>query len=154
MINKNKGHFGPKVTARTSASVQDVRDHLEQSPRKSTRQLSQQVGISRASVRRIIHSDLKLFHYKVQILQAQTKANKTEHFEFGQTISERTENDPQLFNALLFSNEAHFHLSGQVKKQHCKFGPMNSLMNMLKKTSGCRKKQPSGVHLKKMVLLL
>jgi hypothetical protein len=121
VINNNKGHCGPKVTARTPANIQDVRDHLEQSPRKSTRRLSQQVGISRTSVRRIIHCDLQLFSYKVQILQAQTEANKTQRFEFGQNISERIENDPQLLNCLLFSDEAHFHLSGHVNKQNFRF---------------------------------
>lgn len=60
---------------------------------------------------RIIHSDLKLFPYKVEILQAETQGNKTERYEFGQTISERTENDPQLLDCFLFSDEADFHLS-------------------------------------------
>ncbi|XP_076066935.1 uncharacterized protein LOC143040126 [Oratosquilla oratoria] len=115
VINNNKGHCGPKVTARTPANIKDVRDHLQQSPRKSTRRLSQEMGISRTSERRIIHSDLNLFPYKVQILQAQTEANKTERFEFGQTISERIENDPKLLDCL-FSDEAHFHLSGHVNK--------------------------------------
>ncbi|XP_076047220.1 uncharacterized protein LOC143028735 [Oratosquilla oratoria] len=117
VVNNEKGNCGPKLTARRPpAHIQDVRDHLEQSPRMSTRRLSQQVGISRRSVRRIIHSDLKLFPYKVQILQAQTQENKTERYEFGQTISERIENDP-----LLFSDEAHFHLSGHVNKQNSRF---------------------------------
>ena len=33
-------------------------------------------------------------------------------------ISERTENDPQLLDCLLFSDEAHFHLSGHVNRQN------------------------------------
>ena len=77
MTNKNKGHIGPPSTATTPPHVQDVRAHLEQSPRKSTRQLSQEVGISRTSVRRIIHGDLKLFPYKVQFLQAPLSVEKT-----------------------------------------------------------------------------
>ena len=86
--NDNKGHSGRYVTVRTSANVQAVRKHLEQSPRKSTRRLSQEVGISRTTVQRIIHNDLKLFSYKVQILQKQADANKEERSEFCQTISE------------------------------------------------------------------
>ena len=72
-------------------------------------------------MRRIIHDDLKLFPYKVQILQAQTQANKTERYEFGQKINERIENDPQLLDCLLFSDEAHFHLSGHVNRQNFRF---------------------------------
>ena len=121
VVNNNKGHCGPKFTARTPAHVQDVRARLQQSPRKSTRRLSQQVGISSRSVRRIIHGDLKLFPYKVQILQAQTQANKIERYEFGQKISERIENDPQLLDCLLFSDEAQFHLSGHFNRQNFRF---------------------------------
>jgi len=61
-------------TARTPARVPDVRT---------------QVGISRTSMMRVIHSDLKLFPYKVQILQAQNQANKNQHYEFSQSVSDR-----------------------------------------------------------------
>ena len=114
VANNNKTHSGARLTARTPARVQDVRTRLEQSPRKSTRRLSQEVGISRSFVMRVIHSDLKLFPYKVQILQAQSQANKNQRYEFCQSISERIENNPRLLDVLLFSDEAHFHLSGQV----------------------------------------
>ena len=119
--NDNKGHSGRQVTVRTPANVQAVREHLEQSPRKSTRRLSQEVGISRATVQRVIHNDLKLFPYKVQILQKQTDVNKRERVEFCQSISERIENNPGVLNLILFSDEAHFHLSGHVNKQNMRF---------------------------------
>ena len=121
MVNNNKSHCGPKFTARTPAHIQDVRAQLQQSPCKSIRRLSQQVGMSSRSVCRIIHDDLKLFPYKVQILQAQTQANKTERYEFDQKTSKRIENDPQLLDCLLFSDEAHFHLSGHVNRQNFRF---------------------------------
>ena len=72
-------------------------------------------------MRRIIHNDLKLFPYKVQILQVQTQANKTECFEFGQKISKRNEDNPGLLDVLLLSDQAHFHLSGHVNKQNFRF---------------------------------
>ena len=79
------------------------------------------MGISSRYVRRIIHDDLKLFPYKVQILQVQTQANKTERYEFGQKIIERTENDPQILDCLLFSDKTHFHLRGHVNRQNFRF---------------------------------
>ena len=109
--NDNKGHGGRYVAVRTRATVQAVRKHLEQSPRKSTRRLSQEVGISRTTVQRIIHNDLKLFPNKVQILQKQTDVNKEERSEFCQTISERIENNPDDLGLILFSDKAHFHLT-------------------------------------------
>ena len=65
-------------------------------PRKSTRGLSQENGISRTSVLRILHDDLKLFPYKIQILQRQTNRNKAERKTFCEDISQRIENDPGL----------------------------------------------------------
>ena len=45
---------------------------------------------------RVIHSDLKLFPYKVQILQTQSQANKNQRYELCQSIicSDRIENNP------------------------------------------------------------
>ena len=80
--NDNKGHSGWYVAVRTRANVQAERKHLEQSTQKSTRRLSQEVGISRTTVQRIIHNDLKLFLYKVQIVQKQTDTNKDKGVNF------------------------------------------------------------------------
>ena len=74
-------HSGAPLTARTPARVQDIRTRLEQSPQKSTRRMSQEVWIS-SSVMRVIHSDLKLFPYRVQVLDAQSQANKNQRYEF------------------------------------------------------------------------
>ena len=118
VIDDNKGHIGRPFSAITSAKMQEVRDCLQQSPRKSTRQLSQEVGISRTFVQRIVHKDLTLFPYKIQILQQQTDANKRERVEFCQSISERIEKNSEVLSIIFFSNKAHFHLSGHVNKQN------------------------------------
>ena len=73
------------------------------------------------TVQRIIHNDLKLFLYKMQILQKQTDANKEKKSEFCQTISERIENNPSDLGLILSGDEAHFHLSGHVNKQNMRF---------------------------------
>ena len=67
-------------------------------PRKSTRRLSQENGISKTSVLRILHDDLKLFPYKIQILQRQTDQNKAERETFCGDISQRIENDHGLLD--------------------------------------------------------
>ena len=43
--NDNKGHSGQYVTVRARANAQTVIKHLEQSPRKLTQRLSQEVNI-------------------------------------------------------------------------------------------------------------
>ena len=53
-------------------NIQNLRERYEDFPRKSARPLLQETGISRTSVLRIFHDDLKFFPYKIQILQRQT----------------------------------------------------------------------------------
>ena len=79
-------------------NIQNLREHHGESPRKSTRRLSQETGISRTSVLRILHNELKLFCYKIQILQRQTDQNKAERETFCEDISQRNENDPGLLD--------------------------------------------------------
>ena len=47
---------------------------------------------------RILHDDLKLFPYKIQILQRQTDQNKAERETFCKDIIQRIENDPGLLD--------------------------------------------------------
>ena len=54
--------------------------------------------IWRTSVLRILHDDLNLFPYKIQILQRQTDQNKAERETFCEDISQRIENDPGLLD--------------------------------------------------------
>ena len=81
-------------------------------PRKSTRRLSQENGISKTSVLRILHDDLKLFPYKIQILQRQTDQNKAERETFCEDISQRIENDPGLLDLNDLKNVDHCGLCG------------------------------------------
>ena len=119
--DKNKGHSGRPRSSRTDNNIEALRQRLEESPRKSTRRLSQEVDLSRTTVRWIMRQDLNLFPYKIQILQAQTAANKEERQNFCVNISQRIENQPNLLDLIFFSDEAHFHLSGHVNKQNMRF---------------------------------
>ena len=125
LVDDNKGHSSRPFSARNPTNIQVVRDRLQQSPRKSTRRLSQEVGISRTSVGRVIHKDLTLFPYKIKILQQQTDASRRERLEFRQIISERTENNPGVLDLIFFSDETYFHLSGHVNKQNMQFWAPN-----------------------------
>ena len=69
-------------------------------------------GISRTSVLRILHDDLKLFPYKIQILQRQTDQNKAERETFCEDISQRIENDPGLLDLNDLNDVDHCGLCG------------------------------------------
>ena len=53
-------------------NIQNLWECHEESPRKSTCCLSKEIGFSRKLLLRILHDDLKLFLYKIHILQRQT----------------------------------------------------------------------------------
>ena len=76
------------------------------------RRLSQETGISRTSVLRILHDDFKLFPYKIQILHRQTVQNKVERETFCENISQRIENDPGLLDLNDLNNVDHCGLCG------------------------------------------
>ena len=76
-------------------NIQNLRESHEEFPRKSTRRLLQETGISRTLVLRILHDDLELFPYKIQICQRQADQNKAERETFCKDVSQRTENDPR-----------------------------------------------------------
>ena len=118
--NGNKGHGGRYVTVRTRANVQTVRKYLEQSPWKSTWRLSQEVGISRTTAQRIIHNDLKLFLYKVQIVQKQTDTNKDKGVNFVKP-SVKESRTTQVILAWFCLVMKPIHLSGHVNKQNMRF---------------------------------
>lgn len=66
--DKKKGHSGRPRSARTDPNIDNVREHLARSPSKSTRRLLQETDLSRTSVIRIMHQDLHMFPFKIQIL--------------------------------------------------------------------------------------
>ena len=82
VTNANKSPSGRPCSVKTPNDVQNLRERLEESPRKSTHCLSQEVGVSRSSVMRILYRDLKLFPNKIQDLQRQTDDNKAERLAF------------------------------------------------------------------------
>ena len=68
--------------------------------------------IWRTSVLRILHDDLNLFPYKIQILQRQTDQNKAERETFCEDISQRIENDPGLLDLNDLNDVDHCGLCG------------------------------------------
>ena len=58
---------GWKLTARCPENVDTVRDSVWQSPKKSLWRHSQELGLSRASLQRILKKDLHLYPDRIQI---------------------------------------------------------------------------------------
>ena len=79
-------------------NIQNLRGRHGDFPRKPTRRLSRETGISRTSILRILHDDLKFFPYKILILPRQTDQNQAERETICEDITQRIENDSGLLD--------------------------------------------------------
>jgi hypothetical protein len=118
----------PQGRIRTSTSAENVdrvRASIQQSPRRSVRKHAASLGLSFSSVRRILHRDLKLHPYKIQVVQELTVRDLDTRTNLCRDIQQipRTA-------VLIFSDEAHFHLAGTVNKQNFRYWAENNPRNL------------------------
>ena len=81
---------------------------------------SQQLNISETSLRRILHKDLGMTTYKVQLVQELKPIDHLMRFRFAERACDRLTEDADFGKKIIFSDEAHFDLSGYVNKQNCR----------------------------------
>ena len=112
---------GSAKTIRTPENVEVVREAIARSPRRSARRLSFALGISDRSLRRILHQDLHMHPYKIQIVQALNPNDSVIRRDFCENILQLFEDNPRLIHNLWMSDEAHFHMSGYVNKQNYRY---------------------------------
>jgi hypothetical protein len=93
--------------------VEAVRASIQQSPKRSARKHAMALGISSWSLRRMLHADLKLHPYKMMLAQ---ELSDRDHANRRAISAEILEQGPAAA-VLLSSDEAHFHISGAVKKK-------------------------------------
>jgi len=107
-------------TVRTPENIAAVAESVREHQSTSTRHRSQELNISRTSLRRILHKDLGMKAYKVQLVQKLKPHDHPMRFRFAQWAEERLAEDEDFFRKIVFSDEAHFHLGGYVNKQNCR----------------------------------
>jgi len=81
---KKKG--GSVKTVSTPDNIAVVREAMERSPHRSARRHSVSLGLSEASVRRILHKDLNFFPYKIQVTHALHECDYVNRVHFCQTF--------------------------------------------------------------------
>ena len=112
---------GRKLTARSPENVEAVRDYVEQSPKKSLQRCSQELGLSRSSVHRILKNDLQLYPYRIQINQTLTQNGMPKPVKMCQWFESRIEENPDFLQNVRFSDEAHFSPSDHLNNRNCVF---------------------------------
>ena len=76
MIINNRINSGPSLFAKILTRVQDVETYLKNFPQGFICRLFSEVAMSKTSVVKIIHDELKFFSYKLQDLEAHSLSNK------------------------------------------------------------------------------
>lgn len=113
----NQKPAGRPRSIRTEETVCEVGTSVRRDPQLSTRKRSAELTISRTSLRRILTKDLKFHPYKLQLVQELKPNDHHLRRAFAERMLERFRS----LNNILFSDEAHFHLSGYVNKQNCRY---------------------------------
>lgn len=117
VVNATKNKASSVCTPELRARVSEVMLH---SPSKSTRRLSQQVGVSRTTCRRVLKS-LKLKPYRITVVQQLKEPDKGKRVTFCRWLLNQVADgglDPFMF---IMSDEAWFHLSGYVNGQNSRY---------------------------------
>ena len=120
LIDKPK-HEKPK-TVRTPENIAAVAESVCEAPLTSIHRRSQQLTILMRALRRILHKDLSMTPYKVQLVQELKPIDHSMRFRFAKWACNRlTENaDFGKKKKVIFSDEAHIDLGGYVNKQNCR----------------------------------
>jgi len=105
------------ASVRTPANIEAVHMALIRSTSKSTRRASTELGISRWSLQRILHSDLHIFPYNITIMHKLMAIDKEQRLQFALWAMEE---EAVLHNTWL-TDEAYLHLYGVVNKQNIQF---------------------------------
>lgn len=106
---------------RSNENIEAVRESVAENPDVSYRRRSQQLKISGTTLRRILKQDLQMFPYKVQLTQRLLEADKPRRSTYANSVIRIEEVEPDFWEKILMTDEAHFTLSGAVNKQNCRF---------------------------------
>ncbi|CAK9801230.1 Transposable element Tc3 transposase [Anthophora plagiata] len=115
----DKPKSGRPKTVRTNENIAAVCESVKNEPTTSISRRSQELGISYGSVWRILHADLHLPAYRIQLTQELKEMDHLQRRNFASWIIEQRATDPLFSTNILFSGEARFTMDGVVSKENC-----------------------------------
>lgn len=108
-------------TVRSEENIAAVAASLEQDHKKSIRRRAAELGIPRESTRLILRVDLGQHPYKMVLTQKLKPEDHRMRREFANWALTMLGANPNFGRTIIFSDEAHFWLSGHVNKQNCRY---------------------------------
>jgi len=109
---------GRPSTSRSEENVALVRDMFTKSPRKSTRQAALESGLSRHTVLTVLKKGLNFRPRIPHYAQEPTPEDCNRRMEYGELILGWHEDCPELFENILWSDKAVFHIGGFVNRHN------------------------------------
>lgn len=106
--------------ARSTENIAAVRESVAEERNLSIPRRAQQLGLSYGTLWRILHLDLHLHPYKIQLTQELKPQDHRSRRAYADWVLEQQQLDADFSKKILFSDEAYFHLSGYVNKQNCR----------------------------------
>ncbi|KAJ4439087.1 hypothetical protein ANN_15044 [Periplaneta americana] len=91
---------------------------MQRSPQRSARRYSLTMKIGLRSLHRILKADLKFHLYKLQVVRCLRPVDRQMRIAFCAQLQGIIAENNNVLPNLLLSDEAHFHLTGFVKKQN------------------------------------
>ena len=101
-------------------NVEAVKEAFSRSPRKSIRRASVELNLSRSTIHRILQGE-KLHPYVLRFLHEISEEDCADRLDFCEEMLQLIDNDQEVVNHLLFTDEANFHLSGEVNRHNCRY---------------------------------
>ena len=95
-------------------NIKHIRQAFQCSPMKFIRTAARQLDVPHATVHKVLHKNLRLFAYKVQMLQTLQPNNMPRRKEFAVNMLQRISEDEAFLKRVCFSDEATFHVSGKL----------------------------------------
>ena len=128
----------PSIDEKT---VDAVRVAFHRNPRKSICVASNELAIPRSTVHKVLHKQLRLHTYKLQIVQALKPDDHPRRAAFAEKILQRIGDDNDYLNSVIFSDEVTFHVSGKVNKHNIRIWGSENPCEFVEKESDSPKNQ-------------
>ena len=97
--------------------IYDVRDAVENSPKRSIRKRSQALGITPTTLWRVLKLDLHVFPYRIQTGQKLSNED-IKRLNMAEKLVAKVESCDSFLRLLFTSDEAHFDLDGKVNSKN------------------------------------
>ena len=99
-------------------NIKRVRQAFQRSPMKSIRTAARQLKLPRSTVHKVLHKNLRLYAYKVQMLQALQPNDMPRRKEIAVNMLQRISEDEAFLKQVCFSDEPTFLVSGKLNKHN------------------------------------